>query len=171
MNRHDEKTAPRNIVKVTSYKPFIAMDEDSDLLLDEEALSSESYLLISTEDAAVTKYVNVLEDRERVRLLDVHYRFSGTPTSSTILSVYMPQLLAYCLKGVLITSYYEEKRRDPMSPLLKRIMDVLKKYVAARIIMDDDLRLHGQSTRVNRGFVYTKAKIIPIAFSPGRPAS
>ena len=151
-----EKNRPRGITRITSYSPFVALDEDNDILFSEEALNSDTYLVISTEDDKVKQYAANLVTSERIKLLEVHYMFSGPPNSSTILSVHMPQILSYCLKGVLVDIYYQEKKRG--APLADKLMDSFRRYVAARIGLDQHLRLQGKSGNINRGFLYFPEK-------------
>jgi hypothetical protein len=155
-----EKGAPTNIVKVTSYKPFIAIDEDGDVIFDDEALKLDSYSIVSTEDPKVKEYAATMSRVEMDGMIKRHYSFIS-PTESTIFSLYMPQILAYCLKGTLISMYNTERTSLRDQSLAKRILDVLKRYVAARVVMDEEIRKRGQGHKLQRAFIYFGGAQIP----------
>jgi hypothetical protein len=152
-----EKTAPKNIVKVTSYKPFIAIDEDGDVIFDDEALHLDTYFIVSTEDPKVKEYMATLSPDHIDSLLKLHHRFL-TPNDSTILSVHLPQILAYCLRGSLVNAYHIEKKVMTNPGLVKRLHDIFRRFVAARVMLDEDMRRNGMSKKIQRGFIYGGGK-------------
>lgn len=149
-----EKDKPRPIIKISSYKPLIATDEDGDLIIDTEALNTGMYFFVSVTNSRVVNYVSTLKASDVETLLAKHYTFSDGPTADTIISVYMPELSSYCFKGNLPSVYLGRERLHLSDAQSIATLDILHRYAAARIRMDNSLRAQRKTKMVRRGFIY-----------------